>query len=114
MNGLLADFDSNFLIGRELESISFGTYVLNLHFSRSCLISVESTISLDNGKPTELPESLFLVYRLLNKAVATTSSRSDGTSALQFEGAQKLTIYDSNADYESYNIRAENGILVVV
>jgi hypothetical protein len=113
MFGLPSEFDPSFLIGKELESVNFGQYVLNLQLSDSCSISIEGKISLNEGEPTELPHSLSLVHRFLNQTIAAARAVDSGTLVLQFGNGEALSIYDSNAHYESYNIHGPNGMVVV-
>jgi len=114
MFGLPADFDPAFLVGKELESASFGQTVLNLHLSGSTLIRIECTISGDNKEAESLPGSILLVYPLIGFSIRSASSQRDGTLFLQFENDKTLRIYDSNARYESYHILKEDGTTLVV
>jgi hypothetical protein len=114
MNGLPPDFSTEFICGRTLNSLVVGRYAVNLCFSKDCIISVESAVSLDKCERSGLPSSILYLFQLIDRRVVSASSTTDGTLSLVFDSGETLHIYDSNERHESYNICVPGKILAVV
>jgi hypothetical protein len=113
MHGLPKNFDFDALRGRTLDQVAFSRYKVNLHLSGNCIIGVEGTVSLNTGKALPLPDSLPLLYPLIDSAVVNAVSESAGTLSLAFDGNDVLHIHDSNDRFESYSVQM-NGTEIFV
>ncbi len=114
MNGLPADFKTEFLCGKTLSLVSVMRFQVDLSLEEGCLISISGEVSLDKGERLELPCSLLYLFQLIDQKVVAASSTIDGTLSLAFERGQTLHVYDSNEKYESYTISKNGEILAVV
>jgi hypothetical protein len=104
MYGLPDSIDWSFLYKRTLESVCFVKHQLYLHLSDTCMISVESEMSIDKGGMEGLPGVLTPLHSLIDRSIVSASGTKEGTLSLTFEGGVTLHIHDSPKQYEAYCI----------
>jgi hypothetical protein len=114
MYDLPEDFDLDQFLGRSLEMVSFGQYKIDLHLSGGYLIGVEDDISLDSGKPVELPAVLEFLYPLINQDIKAATRSGSRTLSFTFEKGSVLHIHDSSKQYECYSISLKGKTLAIV
>lgn len=108
MYGLATDTDLTFLLQQRLERVEAGDYQVQLHFSGSITISIEGDCLLDK-KPIAYTE----LRELVDSEVVGVTIQANGTTNVFFTGERRLSILDSNASYESYQITAPDIYIVV-
>ena len=118
MNGLSADIDLSFLIGREVVQVSIGVAQIIFHFDDCVDISVESEFKIrrqgtlsawEVGKPNTACDALSLI----GCKTDGVEGRLDGTLTMNFTGGISLIILDTNKEYESYQITKVGATIVV-
>jgi len=119
MYGLPQDIDLSFLKGRQLESICFAAYQVNLHFDNGAMISIFGTFrhfiigENPGGKAAQFFLSGSNLMRLLTQTVKKVQRQTDGTLELAFSNDDNLLIYDDTKQYESYHIKNGERLIVV-
>jgi hypothetical protein len=119
MYGLPKDFDTSFLLGKRLELVCFSENTVNLHFDEGLLFTIESGYIYEVPKLGSVDEVLEIpvrssnIMRILGVAIVDALARSDGTLVVTFENGNKLTLFDPNAQYESYRIDYNNLTIIV-
>jgi hypothetical protein len=117
MYGLPENFDASFLVGQTLEMVCFNANQLYLHFSSHITITVESTFSYQDGSsqsaPQQVPVKESNLMQLLEHKVSKASGDKNGTLALVFDNGHTVQCYDSSKNYESYQIKIGEKVIVV-
>ena len=120
MYGLKKETDLNFLIGRELIQLAIGLYDTTFKFDEDVAISVEGEFRYFDGQAERTwrpePGSSLTAARtvaLLGATIEGFESSGDGTLALTFSNAQRLTLADPSKEYESYQITRPGETIVV-
>ena len=114
MYDLPADFDLKQFRGRSLELVCFAAYKVDLHLSGGYLIGIEDSISLDSEDQVKLPESIMLLYPLINQDINDVTRSGSGMLSFKFEGGSVLHIHNSVKQYECYSISLNGKTLVIV
>jgi hypothetical protein len=109
MYGLPKDYDLSFLIGRELESICFAQYQINLHFTGSVWIQIEGKFKHFNGDKLieeleEFPISQSALLQTLGQKITAVNFTTDGDLELILSEKNRIFIIGDNGAYESYRI----------
>jgi hypothetical protein len=119
MYGLPDDTDLSNLIGCTLGQISFSQFQLIFTFRPDATISVEGRCQLASTDQNVLatwensaPSDIGIFGRLLERSILNVEIASN-TLVLHFCGELKLSIFDSNADHESYQITTPGRTLVI-
>lgn len=112
MRGLPDNIDLSFFVGKTLESVTFGYYVIHFLFSDSVSITLESSYQQQEAGEAEqgklalwrkLPVSESKLMQLIKHSVVSATGSMDGTMVLKFDDGQVLTLFDSSApQFESY------------
>jgi hypothetical protein len=118
--GLTKDTNLSFVVGCELLQICFGAYQLVFSFSQGVTISVESRCdAISDGdvlfaawRPSEF-DSIAALGKLLGERIVSYEIREHGTLMLTFEREERILIFDSNKEAESYQITAKHQTVVV-
>jgi Family of unknown function (DUF6188) len=119
MYGLPEDFDGSFLIGRALEMICFNANQIYLHFDGQVTITIEGSFSHQraqyesNTQILSVPVSESDLMQLLEHKISAVSGDKDGTLKLVFDHDQILRCYDQLPNYESYQIRHGDTVIIV-
>ncbi|MEJ7623683.1 MAG: DUF6188 family protein [Pyrinomonadaceae bacterium] len=119
MYGLPDDFSTDFLLGRNLEQICINENQVYFHFDNQLFITVEGTYAYQNVESEagelliEVPRFDANVLQLLGSSVRKCASSPDGTLNLSFDNGQTLTMLDSSREFESYQIRYKDLIIIV-
>jgi hypothetical protein len=108
MYRLAKDTDLNFLLQQQLERVDVSEYQAQLHFTGSICISIEGECEIDK-KPVVYAQ----LTQLVGNSVFGVTIQDDGTTNVVFVDGKRLSILDSNAHYESYQITAPGVTLVV-
>lgn len=119
MYGLPKDIDLSFLVGKTIIQVcvGFNELILNLDEGQIsiCIQSVCAYHSED-GPTLEIeayPVSASTICGLLGKPIIQAQSEENGTLTLKFLGGSVFTIYDDDKQYESYQIKHGDKLIVV-
>lgn len=109
MYGLPKDYDVSFLIERELESICFAQYQINLHFTGSVWIQIEGKFKHFYGgklieEVEEFPISQSALLQTIGQKIIAVNFTMDGNFELVLNKNNRLFIIGDNGAYESYRI----------
>jgi hypothetical protein len=120
MYGLRSDLDLSFLSGRRVGQVAIGLYQVIFGFDEDVRISVGSQFSYFDGqrewvwKPEPgAPQIAAHALALLDASVDSHEGRPNGTLVLVFSNGCRLTILDSNTEFESYTITRAGQTIVV-
>jgi hypothetical protein len=118
MYGLPADFDGKILIGRNLEQVSFTENQILLNFDRDVSIDIGSAFShrpLESifTARTEVPVTVSDLMWLLGRSVSDASGDDEGTLRVRFDNGHIVEIFDTSPQYESYQIRYGEKVIIV-
>ncbi|MFH1230488.1 MAG: DUF6188 family protein [Planctomycetota bacterium] len=119
MYKLPKNFDGNFLIGCVLEQICFNQNQLCLHFNNNVSITIEGSFSYGqedseaNHKIINIPIKESDIMQLLGIPVSKAYGDKNGTLYLIFNNGYSLRCYDSSSQYESYQIKYGDTLIIV-
>jgi hypothetical protein len=118
MNGLPEGTDLTFLLNRELIQVCVGLYQVILNFDGKVSISIEGDFIAElKGRTAKrgkkLPMSASVLLDLLGQRVEEVQGSADGTLSLKLGHAATITIFDSNREFESYQIWNGTELIVV-
>ncbi len=108
MYGLAKETDLTFLVRKRLERAEVSEYQAQLHFTGSICVSIEGECELDK-KPIMYEQ----LRQLVGNSVFGVTIQNNGTTNVMFVDGKRLSILDSNSNYESYQITAP-GVTIVV
>lgn len=108
MYGLSKETDLSFLLRKRLERVDISDYQAQLHFDGGVSISIEGTCEIDR-KVVDFPQ----LRSLLGGSVFGVTVQNEGTVNIVFDDARRLSILDSNEEFESYQITGP-GVNIVV
>jgi hypothetical protein len=106
--GLSKETDLSFLLRERLERVDVSEHQAQLHFAGAISISIEGECELD--REAIVFEQL---KSLTGKSVSGATVQNKGTLNIVFDGGRRLSILDSNENYESYQITGP-GVNIVV
>lgn len=110
MHGLPETFDPSFLKGKEIESITFAAYQVNVYLNGNVWVQIEGRYKLlRDGKVIEavsaFPISQSLLLRVIGKKVTSVSfTAQNGDIELELENGNRLLIEGDTGPYESYRL----------
>jgi hypothetical protein len=109
MYGLPKDYDVSFLIERELESICFAQYQINLNFTGTVWIQIEGKFKHFDGdklieQVEEFPISQSALLQTLGQKITAVNFTTDGDLELVLSKKNRIFIMGDNGAYESYRI----------
>jgi hypothetical protein len=118
MYGLPKHVDLRFLIGKELLSISVAPNEVILRFDDYLTINITSECNYQPSvgeiiRIENYPASASLICRLLCSSITEVKGEEDGTLVLQFSNGDTLTIFDDSKQYESYQIKHGDKLIIV-
>jgi hypothetical protein len=115
MNGLDPKIVLTFLLNRMLQSVKVGHRDVILNFDGNVEIHVESRL-VHKGQNNNVEWSHGAEWHfrpLLGAHVIGIKAETSGRLSLSFSNRDNLTIFDDNADYESYSISSPGQTIVV-
>jgi hypothetical protein len=118
MYGLSKDVDLAFLKGKELHQVCTGANEVILHFDDYIAITIMSECDYKSkiGEIVRIeryPTSSSLICQLLGSSITEAQGKDDGTLVLEFANGDALTLYDDSKEYESYQIKHGEQLIVV-
>jgi hypothetical protein len=118
MYGLPKNIDLRFLIGKELLSISVAPNEVILRFDDYLTINITSECDYQPSvgeilRIENYPASASLICRLLCSTITEVKGDEDGTLSVKFSNGDMLTICDDSKQYESYQIKHGDKLIVV-
>jgi len=119
MYGLSKDEKLDFLLEKELIQVAIGLNQVILNFYMDISIDIGGEFNhLRNSrsliKNKKLPRSAISLVELLGAHITDIKNSGDGTLELLFSNGDRLQIFDSEKNYESYTITLPDGTMVVV
>lgn len=112
-------FDSTVLVGRRLEQICFTENQMALHFDGRVDIVVESAFiyrtpaAPPSNEPVAIPVYDSAVMHLLGRSIISASHDAQGNLTLLFKDSYSLMILHDTEQYECYQLRIGDQIIVV-
>jgi hypothetical protein len=119
MYGLPSSVDLGFLSGRTLGAVCVGEHSLVLDFDKSVSITVESAVGCEDDTGTvqrydDFRQAAGMLFAFLSQDVRVAERASQTTLVLEFENGKRLEIYDDSEQFESFVIRSEGEVKIVV
>jgi len=117
MYGLSSDQDLTFIVDRELVQVCVGRHdvILNLD-GASIAIQTDVTFCESPSKEVHYEEITQMIPRLLDllsAKILRASAVPPGTLQLEWSSGVTLKVHDSSKEYESYQIRGGDRLIVV-
>lgn len=118
MRGLSKDTDLSFIQDKQLIQLALGQYEFQLVFEDHVRISIQSIVRLEKRDSyseinPDNPQETKDLALLLGKRVSSVKIGDDGEITLYFEGECNVTIFDTNANIDSYLIWNESDYIAV-
>jgi hypothetical protein len=118
MYGLPKDFDASFLVGLTLEMVCFNINQVYLHFSDHVMITIEGDLvhqisPSDDTSNISPPIHESNLMQLLEHSVSNAFGDDEGTLTMVFDNGQTLKCLDTSPNYESYQIKHGEHIIIV-
>lgn len=117
MYGVPVDIDLSFLLGRRLESVSFGQFQLQLRFDERVRLSIESVYRIDKAGSVlvydETPAGAADVVALLSMDVTNAYRLAEDAIRIEFGDSRAIEAVDDSVQYESFQIWNGDAIIVV-
>ena len=117
MYGLDKGTDLAFLLGRTLIQVCVGLYQVILNFDGDVTISIEGRFEHEPPSETRhrggVPEAAKSLVDLLGKEIRGVEVGDGGTLQIWFSGGDLLSLLDSNATAESYQIQGPSEDIIV-
>lgn len=110
MHGLPETFDPSFLKGKEIESVTFAAYQVNVYLEGKVWVQIEGRYKLlCDGKVLEaiaaFPIAQSALVQVIGKKIVEVSfTRQSGDIEIILEGGYKLLIDGETGPYESYRL----------
>jgi hypothetical protein len=116
VHGIPDDFDPSPFEGAELTNVAFGPFNINLYFYGELKIEVGLESACEHASPDGWTDILAAIgtggvsqaqsrlMRLLGHTVTEAVVESSERLRLSFDDGQVLTLIDSNAEHESFNV----------
>lgn len=117
MYGLPEDTDLGFLAGRELIGVFIALHQVVLHFDGDVSVMIQCDFECDwDASPQaerKLPTSAVCLLRLLGLKTNECVHLGNGDLKILFDRGLGLTLFDSDPNYECYEITAPDRQIVV-
>lgn len=116
--GLPADTDLSPILGRTLEQAAIGSYQVQLRFDEHVTVSVEGDYGVTGAdgilaRFASPPEGAVALVALLGQVVVDAQVTDPGTTTLRFSSEQSVEIFDSESNFESYQISIGERLIIV-
>ncbi len=118
MYGIAKDTDFSFLIDEEVTQICIGKYQSTLQLSGDASILLECIFKV--SQPNECSSEIFSLQsdqarllKLLGSKVISVLINENGILIMNFSNQTALSIFDSNSEFESYQINKDEINIVV-
>ena len=117
MNGLPENIDLNKLTGVELLQISIGRFQCILNFDKNINISIESECLLFPIQGEKIVVSNYVenaahLCNLIGNNILNTERGDDGGLLIKFSNNVFFRIFNSNTDYESFQLNIQGHLYV--
>lgn len=113
MYGLSKDTDLRFLVGKELLQVRVGKHHIEMLFHGDVAIDVEGRISLDQKTSLSGISAGMALLDLIGSQLQLVEIAGRGDLVITFHSGHRLSIHDSNQEYESYQLRGPGTLIVV-
>jgi hypothetical protein len=118
MYPLPPEHDLQFLIGTTVMQVCVGSNEAILHFHENVSITIEAEPALIDaaGESTDFeswPHAASKVVALLNQEVVRAARLDGRTLELRFRNGVRLRLHDRSNEYESFQIRHGDRLIVV-
>jgi hypothetical protein len=119
MHGLPETFDPSFLKGKEIQSIAFAAYQVNVHLDGNVWVQIEGRYKLLLGGEiietvSAFPISQSSLLQLIGKKITDVSFIArNGDIELVLDNGYKLLIEGDTGPYESYRLFDGQGEIIV-
>jgi len=118
MYGLPTNMDLSFLLGKELIQVCIGTFQSILRCGGGACSSLECEYRVfrmsGDGDGTSAPcSSADGLTAILGRKIVGVTNNGGGELAITFSNDSVLVIYDTNTEYESYQISDRTCTIVV-
>jgi hypothetical protein len=118
MKDYQVDADLSFFVGKSLEQICFGSYQVQLNFSETVSLNVESRLVLTTAQDDVLElqqpySDAGGLLALLGTEVLSAWADANGDLSLEFSNKSTLKVLNENAAYESYQIMNGSSSIIV-
>jgi hypothetical protein len=109
MYSIPKDFDGSFLLNKDIETICFGQYQVNLHFAAGAWLQIEGEFEhysrdglLQRGQGFPIVQTTLL--RLLGTTATNASFSEAGSLQLEMSNGDRLVVMGNNGMYEAYRL----------
>ena len=118
MYGLPKNIDLAFLLEKSLQQVCVGFNDLILQFDDDLGITITSECDYESKRDEvtrieKYPLSASMICQLLGCSIVQAKGAEDGTLVLRFSNEDTLTIYDDSKEYESYQIKHREHLIIV-
>jgi hypothetical protein len=119
MYGLPKNIDLSFLVGKTIIQVcvGFNEIILNLDEGHiSICIQSACACHSEDGSTLQIeayPVSASTICGLLGKPITQAQGEENGTLTIKFLGGSVFTVYDDDKQYESYQIKHGDKLIVV-
>jgi hypothetical protein len=114
MYGLEKNIDLSFLTNKDLLQIAVSQFQITLYFSDEVTVSIEGNFQHNNQINTnKSPNNASSLLDLLGSKTIEVENSGDGSIKISFSNGDVLNIFDSNKEYESYQLVNRKVVIVV-
>ena len=119
MYSLPSNFDSSYLAGKQVESVCFLEFQVNIYFSEKVTLQIEGRFEfVDASGAADVSTEFPLVSSRLPSVVGDSVrefgfDRSSGNIWLLFSKGARLSVDGGSARYESYRLSWDNESIVI-
>jgi hypothetical protein len=119
MNGLPKTTDLTFLLGQELTQVCVGVHQTILHFDGDTSITLEckfavSKVAEAGGEACAYSRSAAVDFlKILGSRISRVTNNGNGELEIAFSDGTLVVMFDSNTNYESYQIVGPAQTIVV-
>jgi len=113
VNGLGRETNLTFLVEKELLQVRVGKYHTELCFDGDVAITFEGRISLDQKTQLSGIAAGAALLELIESKIRQIEIPGQGDLVLTFDSGRRLSLHDSNQEFESYQIRGPGTQVIV-
>lgn len=119
MYSLPQNFDSSFLVGKQVENVCFLEYQVNIYFSESAFLQIEGAFEFVDASGTVDAQTDFPILCSRLPGIAgdfveeAEFDRASGNIRIVFVKGATLLVYGDSGPYESYRLSSGTGDIIV-
>ena len=118
MNGLPKNKDLTFLLGKELIQVCVGLHQKIIRFDGETSITLECeykvlNVEVDEGEVSTSCSGTAKLLKILGSRITGVTNEGSGELSIAFSNGSVLVVYDSNSEYESYQLSDPTQTIVV-